>query len=33
MKTMSYERMSVVVWQVCRALLARVEALEAKLAQ
>ena len=33
MKTMSYERMSVVLWQCCRSLLARVEALEAKLAQ
>ena len=28
-KTLSYERMSVVLWQCCRSLLARVEALEA----
>ena len=33
LKTMSYERMSVILWQCCRSLLARVEALEAKLAQ
>ena len=32
MKTMSYERMSVVLWQCTRSLLSRVEALEAKLA-
>jgi hypothetical protein len=29
-KTLSYERMSVVLWQCCRSLLARVEALEAR---
>ena len=33
LKTMSYERMSVVLWQCTCSLLARVEALEAKLAQ
>ena len=33
LKTMSYERMSVILWQCTRSLLARVEALEAKLAQ
>ena len=31
-KTLSYERMAVVLWQCTRTLLARVEALEAKLA-
>jgi hypothetical protein len=31
-KTLSYERMSVVLWQCCRNLLGRVEALETKLA-
>ena len=33
LKTISYERMSVVLWQCMRSLLARVEALEARLAQ
>ena len=33
LKTMSYERMSVILWQCTRSLLARVEMLEAKLAQ
>ena len=33
LKTLSYERMSVILWQCCRSLLARVEALEARLAQ
>ena len=33
LKTLSYERMSVILWQCTRSLLARVEALEAKLAQ
>ena len=33
LKTMSYERMSVILWHCTRSLLARVEALEAKLAQ
>ena len=28
-KTLSYERMAIVLWQCCRSLLARVEALEA----
>ncbi len=32
LKTMSYERMSVILWQCTRSLLAQVEALEAKLA-
>jgi hypothetical protein len=32
-KTLSYERMAVVLWQCTRSLLARVEALEAQLAQ
>ena len=31
LKTMSYERMSVILWQCMRSLLARVEALEARL--
>ena len=33
LKTLSYERMSVILWQCTRSLLARVEALEARLAQ
>ena len=33
LKTMSYERMSVILWQCTRSLLARVEALEARLEQ
>ena len=33
LKTLSYERMSVILWQSTRALLARVEALEARLAE
>ena len=33
LKTLSYERMSVILWQCTRSLLARVETLEAKLAQ
>ena len=33
LKTMSYERMSVILWQCTRSLLSRVEALEAKLTQ
>ena len=33
LKTLSYERMSVILWQCTRSLLAWVEALEAKLAQ
>ena len=33
LKTMSYERMSVILWQSCRSLLARGEALAARLAQ
>ncbi len=33
LKTMSYERMSVILWQCTRSLLARLETLEAKLAQ
>ena len=33
LKTLSYERMSVILWQSTRSLLARVEALEARLAQ
>ena len=33
LKTLSYERMSVVLWQRTRSLLDRVEALEAKLVQ
>ena len=33
LKTISYERMSVILWQSCRSLLARVEALESRLAQ
>ena len=33
LKTICYERMSVVLWQCTRNLLARVEALEARLAQ
>ena len=32
LKTLSYERMSVILWQCTRSLLARVETLEAKLA-
>ena len=32
LKTLSYERMSVILWQCTRSLLARVEALEARLA-
>ena len=31
LKTLSYERMSVILWQCTRSLLARVEALEARL--
>ena len=33
LKTLSYERMSVILWQCTRSLLAWVEALEARLAQ
>ena len=33
LKALSYERMSVILWQCTRSLLARVEALEARLAQ
>ena len=33
LKTLSYERMSVILWQCTRSLLARLETLEAKLAQ
>ena len=29
-KTLSYERMSVVLWQCCRSMLARIEALESR---
>ena len=31
LKTRSYERVSVILWQSCRSLLARVQALEARL--
>ena len=33
LKTLAYDRMAVILWQACRSMLARIETLEAQMAQ